>query len=77
MIETHNVNIDKEFCRRNSDIRPGRYVMLVISDTGIGMDAGTVDRLFEPFFTTKDLDKGTGTWIGYRIWDCETACWIS
>ena len=59
-IETHNVEIGKEFCDRNSDCRPGRYVMLVIADTGIGMEAGTVERLFEPFFTTKDLGKGTG-----------------
>jgi two-component system, cell cycle sensor histidine kinase and response regulator CckA len=60
IIETHNVELDKEFCHRNSDGRPGRYVMLVVSDTGIGMDPGTVDCLFEPFFTTKDLGKGTG-----------------
>jgi CheY-like chemotaxis protein len=60
MIETHNVDVDKEFCRRNSDGHPGRDVMLVVSDTGIGMDSGMVDHLFEPFFITKDLDKGTG-----------------
>jgi two-component system cell cycle sensor histidine kinase/response regulator CckA len=60
IIETHNIEVGQEFCRRNSDGCPGRYVMLVISDTGIGMDAMVVDRLFEPFFTTKDLGKGTG-----------------
>src|ERR1035438_5606720 len=60
IIETDNVEIDEEFCHRKSYGRPGRYVMLVISDTGIGMDAETVDRLFEPFFTTKDPGKGTG-----------------
>jgi signal transduction histidine kinase len=69
IVETHNVEFDKEFCDRNSAGRPGRYVMLVISDTGIGMDAATVDRLFEPFFTSKDLDrrKGLGLATVYGI----------
>ena len=60
IIETHNIEIGEQFCRRNSDSRPGPYVMLSITDTGIGMTAMTVDRLFEPFFTTKELGKGTG-----------------
>src|SRR3984885_16059192 len=55
MIETHNIEIGEQFCRRNSDSRPGPYVMLSITDTGIGMTAMTVDRLFAPFFTTKEL----------------------
>jgi two-component system cell cycle sensor histidine kinase/response regulator CckA len=60
IVETHNVYINEEFCRRNCACHPGRHVMLVISDTGAGMDASTVDHLFEPFFSSKDLGKGTG-----------------
>jgi CheY-like chemotaxis protein len=60
IVETHNIDIDKEFCRRNPEARPGRYVMLVISDTGMGMDSGTVNRLFEPFSNPKDISKGKG-----------------
>lgn len=42
------------------DVRPGKYVRLVVSDTGCGMDKATLERIFEPYFTTKDQGKGTG-----------------
>ena len=60
LIETKNVDIDEEYCRRHSYARPGAFVLMSISDTGEGMDNATLDRIFEPFFTTKDLGKGTG-----------------
>jgi len=58
-IETSNITLDEEYARLHSPVRPGEYVMLVISDTGMGMDMETQSHIFEPFFTTKG-PKGTG-----------------
>jgi PAS domain S-box-containing protein len=58
-IETSNVTLDEDFARHHAPVHPGDYVMIAISDTGIGMDTETQSHIFEPFFTTKG-PKGTG-----------------
>ncbi len=60
LIETKNAEVDEDYCRHHPYAQPGRYVQLSVSDTGVGMEAATLDHIFEPFFTTKEQGKGTG-----------------
>jgi two-component system, cell cycle sensor histidine kinase and response regulator CckA len=59
-IKAENLEVNESFARMNPDAKPGAYIMLVIEDTGIGMNPDIVKRIFDPFFTTKELGKGTG-----------------
>jgi len=59
-VETSQVCLDEEYARQHAEVRPGHYAMLMVSDTGSGMDGETLDHIFEPFFTTKGPGEGTG-----------------
>ncbi|MFH1851621.1 MAG: PAS domain S-box protein [Candidatus Neomarinimicrobiota bacterium] len=59
-LTTGNVYLDQEFCHSRSELEPGQYICLTVTDNGTGMDEITLSRIFEPFFTTKGTGRGTG-----------------
>lgn len=60
MLETASVWLGSDFAGKHLEMAPGRYVLLTVSDTGVGMDKDTLAQIFDPFFTTKEIGKGTG-----------------
>jgi two-component system, cell cycle sensor histidine kinase and response regulator CckA len=60
VIETQNVRLDKKYVHGHIDVSSGEYVMLALSDTGVGMSEDTRRQIFDPFFTTKPVGEGTG-----------------
>jgi len=59
-LETRNVVLDETYPGMTSELKPGDYVMIAVSDTGQGIPGGLLDKVFEPFFTTKEVGKGSG-----------------
>src|SRR5262249_10894934 len=59
-LETGNVHLDESYASSNTDVPPGPYVLIAVSDTGAGIAPATRNKVFEPFFTTKGMGKGTG-----------------
>ncbi|HTG08077.1 MAG TPA: PAS domain S-box protein [Bradyrhizobium sp.] len=60
ILETRSAVLDENYASRHSEVRPGRYALLAVSDTGTGIPAAILDKVFNPFFTSKEPGKGTG-----------------
>jgi PAS domain S-box-containing protein len=60
VIETANARLDENYAASHAEVPPGQYVMIAVTDSGVGIPRAVLDRVFEPFYTTKEIGKGTG-----------------
>jgi PAS domain S-box-containing protein len=60
VLETNNIYLDEAYASMHSEVTPGHYLMIAVSDTGTGIPAAVLEKVFDPFFTTKEVGKGTG-----------------
>jgi PAS domain S-box-containing protein len=66
-IKAENVTLDETYARMHLEANPGRFVLMTVSDTGIGIPADIIDKIYEPFFTTKEYGKGTGLGLSTAV----------
>ncbi len=59
-IETQNAHLDDRYAAEHTEVKPGQYVLVAVTDTGLGMPPDVIAKAFDPFFTTKEVGKGTG-----------------
>ena len=67
ILETGSAFLDEGYAAMHGDVRPGRYALIAVSDTGTGIPAGIIDKVFDPFFTSKGPGKGTGLGLS-MVW---------
>lgn len=66
-IAASNVSVNEDFAKMNMGAKPGDYILITITDTGVGISSGNIKRIFEPFFTTKDVGTGLGLSTTFSI----------